>query len=179
MAARYNITPGSLHVIQGEHFAIEVQGNVYGFLRPFSKHFRNRVWVVNPAQRRQDAMKNAIAAALLERANDAGENEASLVFPPRVALLLRATFFYHRPNSHFITGRTRHVTNLRPGSTDIDMINPPDLDNMVKFIMDRPLEGVVYGNDRTIVKIVIEKLWDDRDECTGRTDITVDLRHRV
>ena len=111
--------------------------------------------------------------------NDAGENNASLVFPPRVALLLRATFFYHRPNSHFITGRTRQFSNLRPASTGVDMVECPDLDNMVKFIMDRPLEGVVYGDDRTIVKMEIEKLWDDKDECTGRTYITVDLRHRV
>jgi len=179
MVVRYNITPGTLRVSQGTEFAVEVTGKVYGFARPFTRLLGKSRWVVNPAQKKQDAMRKAIAAALLERANDAGENNASLVFPPRVALLLRATFFYHRPNSHFITGRTRQFSNLRPASTGVDMVECPDLDNMVKFIMDRPLEGVVYGDDRTIVKMEIEKLWDDKDECTGRTYITVDLRHRV
>jgi len=175
-ATHYRVTPGSLSVRQGEHFAVQLQGSVLGFQRPFTRIVGRNRWVVNPRQTKQLAMRKVIEAALLERANAAGEDEVRLVFPRRTALILRATFFYHRPQSHFISGGLRNVRDLRPAHRSNEMVQTPDLDNLVKFIMDRPLEGVIYGNDMTIVEMRILKLWDDADECTGRTDIKIDLR---
>jgi Holliday junction resolvase RusA-like endonuclease len=53
------------------------------------------------------------------------------------------------------------------------MIKKPDVDNCVKFIMDHPLEGLVYENDSAITSILAEKSWDDVGECLGRTVIEI------
>ena len=61
------------------------------------------------------------------------------------------------------------------------MINRPDVDNCVKkFVMDSPMEGVIYKEDCTIVKAIIEKHWDGQGECRGCTKLvclaqTIDL----
>ena len=45
----------------------------------------------------------------------------------------------------------------------------PDIDNCVKYVMDTPMEGVVYENDSFVVELDVKKSWDDEGECRGRS----------
>ena len=48
----------------------------------------------------------------------------------------------------------------------------PDLDNLFKFLLDG-LEGGVYGNDCSIVRIVASKRYNDYRDCAGRIEVRV------
>jgi len=65
-----------------------------------------------------------------------------------------------------------------------EMMNRPDVDNCVKFVIDSPMEGVIYKEDSCIVKAVIEKHWDSQGECRGRMKLvclaqTIDITTEV
>ena len=44
-------------------------------------------------------------------------------------------------------------------------VGAPDLDNLLKFMMDKPMQGILYSKDSAIVRIVAEKKFDDVGTC--------------
>ena len=49
----------------------------------------------------------------------------------------------------------------------------PDIDNMVKFVLDRPLTGTIYSDDKLVTKLDATKKYDSVGDCRGRTVIEV------
>ena len=83
--------------------------------------------------------------------------------------------FYQRlPNSAFVNEkRTNKLKqewrNHIIGTPDIKR---PDLDNMCKLIIDA-LQGIVYSDDMSVVKIVAIKCHDYEFPYEGKTEIDV------
>ena len=49
----------------------------------------------------------------------------------------------------------------------------PDADNLVKYVMDA-MTGVVYSNDLVLFNINAMKVYDNCNDCAGRTEILVE-----
>ena len=47
-----------------------------------------------------------------------------------------------------------------------------DIDNLVKFVLDG-VNGLVYKDDKQVVKLVAYKLYDSESDCGGRTVVEV------
>jgi len=58
-------------------------------------------------------------------------------------IMLRATFYMQRPKSHFRTGKFKH---LLKENAPIRHSKKPDLDNLLKMLMD-----TIQGNDRMLL----------------------------
>lgn len=48
----------------------------------------------------------------------------------------------------------------------------PDVDNLVKFVMDA-LNELVHPDDRQVVKLLAYKFRDNEGECLGRTEVKI------
>ena len=48
----------------------------------------------------------------------------------------------------------------------------PDLNNMVKFVLDG-MNELVYQDDKQVAELVACKLFDSEDDCNGRTVVKV------
>ena len=109
--------------------------------------------LINPSHHETIWMRRTIQASLPPQFN------GNLAFSPGTPLILYATFFYQRPNSHFVNGDRDRKRVMK--KYQCEMHNRPDADNCVKCVMDSPMEGIIYKEDCTIVKAVIEKHWND------------------
>lgn len=173
MSCEYNVIPGSVVVIPGIRFTVEVTGPVKALPRPlFVCRIVNGVekkWIVNKAKDDQRKLRQVIEQSLPP------DIKGRMIFLPGTPLMLKAKFFHERHKNHFVGGK-RDVTMLKgeyKNGMQSFMIQKPDVDNCVKFIMDFPLEGLVYENDSAIISISAEKHWDDVGECFGRTVIEI------
>lgn len=169
----YTIVPGTLVAFPGIRFSVEIEGPVKPLKRSIcrcknsgflSKMARIIPMLINPSHHDQVKMQNAIK-------NCIASHITTLVFAPRTPLLLQLHFFYQRPNYHFKAGKTRNVSNLVAQQKAFHgfMVQTPDIDNCVKYVMDTPMEGVVYENDSCVVELDVKKSWDDEGECRGRS----------
>jgi Holliday junction resolvase RusA-like endonuclease len=169
----YKITAGSVIAIPGIRFAIEVSGPVKALPRPlFMCRTVNGVekkWIVNKAMNHQRKLRQVIEQSLPE------DVKGRVIFLPGTPLMLKAKFFHGRHMNHFV-GRERDVSMIKDeykNGKQSFMVKKPNVDNCVKFIMDYPLEGLVYNNDSAVISIVAEKSWDNVGECLGRTVIEI------
>ena len=176
----YTITPNSLNVVLGIRFCIEICGYVKALRRPMcllKKMFFNRLvpYMINPSAQAQLKMRKEIKCKI--ESYLPLHLHGVLIFPPKTPLLLQVTFFIQRPDSHFKNGKRDDtgVSNLKKKYKAASKFHtqPPDIDNRVKFILDSPMEGVVYQNDSAIVDIKCEKVWDNKGACKGRTRIVL------
>ena len=102
----------------------------------------------------------------------------ALLFKKDAALVAKVTFFRPRPMSHFDKDGLRSVQNLTGKWMEecgkwTYCTSVPDIDNMSKFVLDEPLEGLIYANDKNVVELFCRKKYDSVGECYGRTMITV------
>ena len=91
------------------------------------------------------------------------------IFGSNQPVVVNIKFFMRRPNTHF-KGKDR-LNALRAG-LPLAHVAVPDLDNMVKFVLDG-MNGLVYQDDKQVVKLVAWKLFDSKGSCIGRTLIEV------
>ena len=49
----------------------------------------------------------------------------------------------------------------------------PDIDNLAKFVLDLPLTGTIFTDDKAVTNLRVKKMYDDVGECRGRTAIEV------
>lgn len=47
-----------------------------------------------------------------------------------------------------------------------------DVDNLAKFTLDA-MNGTVYTDDVQVVRLVVTKVYDNKDDCSGRTEVKV------
>lgn len=78
------------------------------------------------------------------------------------ALEVELEFVMLRPKSHFGTGKNE--CNLKP-SAPVHHLHTPDLDNLVKFVLDA-MNGKFYVDDSQIVSIkCIKSYSSEKGEC--------------
>ena len=95
--------------------------------------------------------------------------QQGVLFPVTVPVAVKLTFYMKRPNSDFRGSRTGGF--LRAMAPIVKPIRP-DIDNLAKFMLD-VLNGVVFEDDRQVVKLVVLKLQDSNGLCQGRTMVEV------
>ncbi len=82
-------------------------------------------------------------------------------------------FFIKRPLTDFKRTTTRADGNLKTrAQANCYCPIAPDIDNLAKFVLDA-LNGLVYHDDRQVVKLVVDQLLDSERSCTGRTVVEV------
>ena len=177
-----------LRALPGENFQCIVYGSPRALQRPrffqrrspaVGRPVRNHrnTGVYNPSFALQAEMRDLIVSALPQT--------PGIFFPEAVPLKLVVKFYMPRPENHFprkdAISRTlpnfvdRIIDNVLPRYRSTPHLRTPDIDNMVKFVLDYPLQGVVYANDSFVTEITAEKMFDDKNECTGRTYIEVTI----
>jgi len=115
----------------------------------------------NPSSKQLTTMKKVLLAGL--------ESTTAPVFDKSVPLSVTVQFYMKRSIKHF-RGEKRSG-EIRTGMP-IAKIDKPDIDNLVKFVIDG-MTGVVYDDDCQIVELRAVKLYDSEGDCMGRTVIEV------
>lgn len=78
------------------------------------------------------------------------------------ALEIELEFIMLRPKAHFGTGKNDGI--MKPNAPKYHL-HTPDLDNLVKFVLDA-MNGKFYTDDAQIISIICSKsLSEDKDEC--------------
>lgn len=95
--------------------------------------------------------REAVKAAAL----DALPGELWQPFTGPVVLTLEVVF--HRPRSHFRTGR--HAAELRPDAPELH-VGTPDLDKIIRSVCDALTEAGVWGDDRQVAQVLATKLYE-------------------
>ncbi len=94
------------------------------------------------------------------------------MFPAGKFVTVEINFHMRRPNSHFRNGN-RWWTALTDCARKIKVqAHGGDIDNLAKFVLDG-MSGVVYHDDNQVVKLMVSKNTDTKDDCAGRTVVTV------
>ena len=166
--------PEDLSIIPGVRFAAVVNGCPRALGRPVFRHNpaiparRNQIRVVNPTRRFQLAMRAIIV-------DDIGQEPHPFFDNASGGVTVNLSFFMPRPNCHFFPDRPRLYENLRPKFKHFNLnhVVRPDIDNLVKFVLDLPLTGTVFGDDKLVVKLNVAKKYDSVGDCQGRTKIEV------
>ena len=91
------------------------------------------------------------------------------VFPAKTPLALTITFFLARPQYHFGTNKRRIFTQIIDKYRNIIPTKVPDIDNLVKFMLDTPFSGVLFSDDKVVSAVYARKRWDSSGGCHGRT----------
>jgi hypothetical protein len=97
---------------------------------------------------------------------------AGVMFPPGTAVSVTLVFYLARPADDFV-GRKRSPGNLKPWAAANQLVAiHPDIDNLAKLVLDA-LNGVIFADDKQVVRLELHKLRDNHDRCTGRTMVLV------
>ena len=92
-------------------------------------------------------------------------------FPRNVPVNVAIHFSTRRPNIHFKNGvRDPHM--IHDWAKDLSPQGRGDIDNLTKFVLDA-LQGVAYVDDKQVMRTVVEKKYDNRGQCGGRTEVWV------
>ena len=151
-----------------------------GLMRFRSSSSRGQgIRLFNPSLRDQLAMRHLIEDALETTTNGTAGEDSGFFFEEGTALHVNLIFHMHRPASHFHIGRGRGLESFKENFRYCQHIRTPDVDNMVKFVLDKPLDGVIYKNDSHVTSIRARKCYDNVGECLGRTSIEVFAANRL
>jgi Holliday junction resolvase RusA-like endonuclease len=140
---------------------IELAGKPAAMPRP-RVHWRRRFFY-NPASKKVAAFRAVVKAAIPATQN-------GVLFGAGVPLTVAVTFHMRRPNTDFKSGN--RIGGALKAMAPLVRTVSPDTDNLVKFVLDG-LNGVMFADDRQVVKLVALKLMDSQGECEGRTVIEV------
>jgi Holliday junction resolvase RusA-like endonuclease len=122
--------------------------------------------IYNPSQREQRQMQGVFWQAIQPHIE---ERNQDILFQHPVSIKAVIKFFIPHPNCHFHHGR-RSIMNLIDNNKMRSHISKPNLDNMLKFVLDA-MEGVIYGNDSHITSITSTKSYDNIGACHGHISI--------
>ena len=70
------------------------------------------------------------------------------------------TFYMKRPKSHYRTGK---FSNMLKNDAPMQHTKKPDIDNLLKFIMDC-CNGIVYKDDCQVNRCSVSKVYCEKDE---------------
>jgi len=118
---------------------------VPGEPRPLARHKRGRHGqIYNPSKPHQDAFAQACI----------GDGNLPLV-PLEGALYAKLHFVFQRPLCHYVNNNRNNDLKV---TAPVFHTQRPDLDNLVKFVLDA-LTGPVFADDCTIVQMQLWKIW--------------------
>jgi Holliday junction resolvase RusA-like endonuclease len=125
--------------------------------------YRSKQKHYNPATKDLNEFKNVVRASIPQTA-------LGCLYPIGVPVTMTLLFYLKRPNYDFKNGQ-RGVGRLK---SMLPWTRPqvPDIDNLAKFVLDG-MNGLVYADDRQVVKLVIYKLLDNESQCDGRTVVLI------
>jgi Holliday junction resolvase RusA-like endonuclease len=163
---------GDVHLLAMRHFVV-VMGKPKAWPRPTfmswmkrGKMFRR---VVNHASPKIKAFRRDVKAKLMD---EYGYMEEDFPLFPNNGVVLKIAFYRRIPNTAF--QRRNRLRDFLTGTFTPDSSWPdtmkPDLDNLVKFVMDS-LQGIVYHDDDQVVKITTFKLMDTDSPYEGKTQL--------
>ena len=74
----------------------------------------------------------------------------------------------------YVSFRNWWLDRLKGLKTNLPIahVTSPDIDNLVKFILDG-MNGLIYKDDAQVVKLIVQKLYDSEGDCSGRTIVDV------
>ena len=100
------------------------------------------------------------------------------LYPVGTAVDAKIFFYLKRPNSDFV-GNRRAPGNLKPHAASNQIVPfGPDIDNLAKLVLDA-LNGIVYHDDKQVVKLELYKLRDNEMMCTGRTQVICTIHQNM
>tara|TARA_Y100001963_G_C6773707_1_gene446242 strand:- start:1328 stop:1825 length:498 start_codon:yes stop_codon:yes gene_type:complete len=74
------------------------------------------------------------------------------------SIVLCITFHMPRPKNHYRTGKFSHL--LKKDSPNLHIVKP-DIDNLVKFVMDA-MQGILWNDDCCISALEARKVYSDK-----------------
>ncbi|QDP59691.1 MAG: hypothetical protein Unbinned2990contig1001_11 [Prokaryotic dsDNA virus sp.] len=138
---------------------MEIKGNP----KPQQRHRNSRWGIYDPSKKdKQDFLKKAH-----KDYNPYSPN--SVKHLPRLeAINLNIKFYMKRPKSHYRTGK--YADQVKEKWITLPHTKKPDIDNLVKFVMDS-LSGIngFFLDDNQIVSVFAEKIYSDKP----RTEIMI------
>lgn len=101
------------------------------------------------------------------------ETRQGLLFAAGDSISTTIQFYIRRPDKDFVSSNRPRAMLKRVALGRSASPTGPDVDNLAKFVLDA-LNGLVYPDDRQIVKLVVLKLRDNEGECHGRTVVNLE-----
>lgn len=138
----------------------------------YRKLYSPKITVWNPSKRDQALMRQCIEGAIRPMLDEVPH---PYFFQNKNSLSINLAFYMPRPNCHFRGGMERLYENVQMQYRTMQHIRTPDIDNLVKFMLDEPLEGLVYGNDSHVTRVSAMKGFDNVGDCSGRIIVDVSL----
>ena len=74
------------------------------------------------------------------------------------AISVRLEFYMPRPKSHFRTGKFSHILK---DDAPIDHLSKPDLDNMIKLVLDVMTKSGYWKDDSQVIELSASKNYND------------------
>ena len=121
----------------------------------------------NPNAQEQELLHDAISAALRK----VDENIHRPIFGPNIPVFVNINFLLPRPASHFNREGDRSAGNIKPEYRNTFSSVIPDIDNLLKFHLDRPFKGLLLHDDRQVTSVFVRKMYDVLGDCNGHTEI--------
>jgi len=121
----------------------------------------------NPSKAKSEAVKREIVRQIPHCRND-------FLYGDGVAVTMSLTFYLRRPDSDFTCGK--RWRGLKSSCVGFKAPIRPDIDNLVKFILDA-CNHLVYKDNGQVVKLTSLKIRDCEGECTGRTVVKMGVFH--
>jgi Holliday junction resolvase len=141
---------------------------------------REKQLIYSPSQKLQNELRDILRSIIHPRVEGIGgarkgnKKHSLCLFEELSPLKAEIKFFIPRPKSHFKKNCVRSISNLVPHATSKKHVSKPDVDNMVKLVLDA-MQGVVYRNDSHIDTVIATKAYDNVGPCTGRISIDVSI----
>ncbi|KAL3823457.1 hypothetical protein ACHAXA_010217 [Cyclostephanos tholiformis] len=163
------------------------RGFVYNPSRAAQESFRDRVLELLPSRFRptitdddddddgDDDHDDRIGERGRSQSSSSSKVTPAVLFSEDDCIGLSIIFRMRRPASHFVgSRRTGPGARLKPAYS---AGWPPgsirsDVDNLAKFVMDS-LNGVLYVDDRQVVRLSAVKVLDSEGPCLGATEVEI------
>ena len=162
MSDSLQLTPWPVFSVEAER---EIQLTVFDGpvpkARPKAVKYKTTLRLFNPTKWKEEGFAANVRATMGGLLGDG-------TYYDHHFLELSIHFRFRRPNDHFVGNRQNG--ELKPNLVPFPTVS--DVDNLAKFVMDA-LQGVLYKDDKTIVRLVVEKTWDDVPTSPGSTTIQV------
>ena len=155
----YSMAPSSQSKWEKTHHKVSFTCKVLGIPRPQYRGYavgknHSKPWVLSPSKPTQDKLREVIVSTMARHGSHVQFNTTDKGIPTHIKIL----FYFPRPKCHYtLCGSTGKLV-LDP-SAPLWKTSKPDLDNLVKLVMDS-INGVVFKDDDCVVGLVAEMLFD-------------------
>jgi len=149
-----------------------IRGQPTPWLRPISRKTKiGKIYHFNPNKAAQEAMRDAITE-YLEKNKEASQDMYPF-FGAGIPVKATFNFLLGRPDSHF-HGTTRIAGEIKEDFISKKHFMAPDVDNLVKFVLDKPMKGIFFADDCQVSIMNVSKSYDVLETCKGHIEIVLE-----